>query len=208
MAWILRPTSHRKELAKGLHEDVGVLRAVMHVLQPSDEEKQDERSGEHVQTELGHMLTDRLAKAPRVGKGARRRHFIEHVRRVAKNYARGLFTCYDHPELARTTNAIESLHGKVKQHLRGCTGRGSTAGGIAQTIGEWLSTATMKLSTLGTTKLEELTAKITKPTYKAARKEQRTLNEPARRYRSLQRNRDRFLREAEHAWTASFGENS
>ncbi len=48
---------------------------------------------------------------------------IAHFLKVTKSYWRGLFHCYEHPELPRTNNDLEQCFGSVRCHERRATGR-------------------------------------------------------------------------------------
>ncbi len=211
----LAPSARRTELANGLRQDVALLREVERALAPPsaepmtdnpppamDENPVDPRCAAEVRRELRDTLEAALAAAPKVGTGARRARFIRHVQAVARRYDCGLFACYDEALLPRTTNAVERIHGEVKRHLRKCSGRCSTAGGVAQTIGEWLPGAVMLVLVIGFAALASLLATVPAAAYRAARREQCTLTEPARRYRSMQRRPQRFFTRSLARWQA------
>lgn len=211
----LAPSARRTELANGLRQDIELLREVERVLAPPpaesanddsrpdvDDEPVDLRSATEVRHELHDTLAAALTAAPKVGRGARRARFIRHVRAVAQRYDDGLFACYDEALLPRTTNAVERIHGEVKRHLRKCSGCCSTAGGVAQTIGEWLPGAVMLVLVTGFAALASLLATVPAAAYRAARREQHTLTEPARRYRSMQRNPQSFFTRSLARWQA------
>jgi hypothetical protein len=48
---------------------------------------------------------------------------VEHVLKVTRSYAPGLFHCYDLEDLPRTNNDLEQLFGRWRHHQRRCTGR-------------------------------------------------------------------------------------
>jgi len=48
---------------------------------------------------------------------------IDHLLKVTRSYAPGLFHCYDIDGLPRTNNNLEQLFGRWRHHQRRCTGR-------------------------------------------------------------------------------------
>ena len=72
-----------------------------------------------------------------------------HFYRVSRSYWRGLFECYDMPEMPRTNNALEQYFGRARHHERRATGhkqptsglvvRGSVrlVAAVATQLGEW-----------------------------------------------------------------------
>lgn len=185
-----------------------MLRQVEHVLAPPTADDNDDaqvndndpRSADEVQRDLSNLLQTALEAAPKAGIGARRARFIRHVQAVAQRYDAGLFACYDERLLPRTSNAVERIHGDVKRHLRKCSGRCSTAGGVAQTIGEWLPGAVTLVLAHGFAAMASHLSTVSPAAYRAARLEQRVLTEPARRYRSIQRNPRRFFTRCLDRW--------
>ena len=69
--------------------------------------------------------------------------------KVTRSYWRGLFHCYDMPELPRTNNELEQYFGKARHHERRATGHKSATSGlvvrgsvrvvaaVASPLGEW-----------------------------------------------------------------------
>lgn len=55
---------------------------------------------------------------------------IAHFLKVTKSYWRGLFQCYEYPELPRTNNDLEQVFGSVRHHERRATGRKGGAPGL------------------------------------------------------------------------------
>ena len=55
---------------------------------------------------------------------------VDQFVRVTKSYWRGLFQCYEHPELPRTNNDLEQLFGSVRYHERRASGRRGAAPGL------------------------------------------------------------------------------
>lgn len=54
---------------------------------------------------------------------------VAHFLKVTKSYWRGLFHCYEIPDLPRTNNALEQTFGSVRHHERRATGRKSASPG-------------------------------------------------------------------------------
>lgn len=48
---------------------------------------------------------------------------VDHFVKVTRSYGKGLFHCYDVPDLPRTNNALEQLFGRYRHHARRITGR-------------------------------------------------------------------------------------
>lgn len=48
---------------------------------------------------------------------------VDHFVKVTRSYRKGLFHCYDVPDLPRTNNALEQLFGRYRHHERRITGR-------------------------------------------------------------------------------------
>jgi len=57
------------------------------------------------------------------------RHAADHFLGVSVRYGRGLFYCYDHPDLPRTNNGMEQYFGSYRYHERRCSGRKVGCGG-------------------------------------------------------------------------------
>jgi hypothetical protein len=58
---------------------------------------------------------------------------IGHFLKVTKSYWRGLFHCYEFPELPRTNNDLEQVFGSVRHHERRATGRkGASPGAVVR----------------------------------------------------------------------------
>lgn len=155
------------------------------------------RSGEQVHHAVLELLDEHEKASNQRGKEGQRRKrqrpLIAHIKKVLTSYAPGLFTCYDHPDLPATTNAIESLNGETKHHFRATTGRGSTAGGVAQTQAELVAPAVRCFKQNSVAELQQQLSALPTTRYHAARAEQQAICAPARRYRSIQRNPTRYL---------------
>lgn len=154
-------------------------------------------NGEAVHQSLRELLAERLEASAGRSKEARRygrqRPLLAHIEKVLTSYAPGLFTCYDHPALPATTNAIEGFNGELKLHIRACTGRASTAGGIAQSQAELLAPAARLFRHHTRAELHAKLAATEAARYQEARAVQHKLRAPARRHRSIQRRPKKHL---------------
>jgi hypothetical protein len=155
-----------------------------------------------VRRQVRGYLRRQLAAAPKRGKGARRRRFLEHVQGVADRYDTGLYHCYDDPRISQTTNDLEGQHGTLKHHLRKVAGRASTSGGPIETAGEFVVGALDAVKRKGVRIALADLAHVDPADYAAARAELRRVMEPARQYRSIQRNPDKNLEDIEREWDA------
>ncbi len=154
---------------------------------------------------LESLITRRLEETPKRGKGARRRQFMTHVAKVFKSYESGLFHCYDNPKIPQTSNELEGKNGANKHHIRKTNGRASTAGGTAETIGEFLFGALDTVRREGIRGLIDRAKTVGQQAYETARKKLRELREPARLYRSIQRDPQRYLDQVIAEWEADDG---
>lgn len=151
---------------------------------------------------LDQLIAQRIEEAPKRGKGARRWRFLENVAAVTERYAPGLFHCYDDDQIPHTSNEIEGKNGVLKHHQRKTTGRASTVGGPMETAGELLAGAVDTVKRSGFARLVEGLADVGHSAYEAARRRLKDLREPARRYRSIQRNPERYLEQILQEWEA------
>ncbi len=90
-----------------------------------------------------------------------------HFYKVTMNYWRGLFHCYDHPEIPRTNNDLEQYFGAARHHERRATGhkrptsavvvRGSVrvVAAVATQLRAWPAEALRPASVEGWRKLRE-----------------------------------------------------
>ncbi len=157
-------------------------------------------NGAAVRNQVETFLAEKLAAAPKRGKGARRRRFLKHVTAVAVRYGDSLYHCYDDPRIPQTTNDLEGQHGTYKRHLRKVHGRGSTSGGPTESVGEILVGAVDAVKRRGSRRALAQLEAVDPADYAAARAELRRLREPARRYRAIQRAPVKHLEEALRRW--------
>lgn len=178
----LAPTARRTELANELRVNVGVLRHLSDLL--FDEEATDSAK---VCRSVEGFLARKLARAPKRGKGARKRRFLERCLATAKRHRRGLYVCYDLADVPHTSNYIEGLNGRAKHHLRRVAGRASTAGGPFESYGELLLPVVVEAKERGVEALRERAATVESERYAQARQRLKAISEPARRLRSAAR---------------------
>ena len=156
--------------------------------------------GETVRAKLEALIEERLSEAPTRGKGDRRRRFLEQVKATASRYACGIYNCYDNPLLPQTTNEIEGKNGLMKHHQRKVQGRGSTVGGTPETAGEVLLHALEYVKATDSERLVEELTLVSPSEYDKSRKRLAELREPARKYRSIQRDPTRHLESTLKSW--------
>lgn len=149
---------------------------------------------------LRGYLTRLATLAPRRGRGAPTGHFVDHLETVSASYWPGLFHAYEHPEIPRTSNALERFFGASKHALRCTTGRASTAGGPMQSCGAFAIGAYALTATLPKADLEQHLASVSDAAFAASQQQLRNLREPARERRSIQRRLPAFLGRILAAW--------
>jgi hypothetical protein len=159
-------------------------------------------NGKAVRRQLRGYVRRQLDAAPKRGKGARRRRFLEHVQGVADRYDEGLYLCYDDPRISQTTNDLEGQNGTIKHHLRKISGRASTSGGTVETAGEFVVGALDAVKRKGASVALADLEHVDPADYATAREELRKVMEPARLYRSIQRAPDKNLADVEREWAA------
>jgi hypothetical protein len=120
--------------------------------------------------------------------------------KVANSYWPGLFHTYDHPEIPRTTNALEGFFGSSKRSLRSTTGCSSTAGGKMQSCGEFVIRVQGLTRTMPKTELDRLLCDVSDVAYAASKQQLHDLREPARERRSFQRRPHVFLERILGQW--------
>ena len=142
---------------------------------------------------LRRYLNRLEGQAPRRGRGAQTGHFVDHLVKLANSYWPGLFHTYDHPEIPRTTNALEGFFGSSKRSLRSTTGRSSTAGGKMQSCGEFAIGAQALMRTLSKAELDQHLNAVPDAAFVASKQQLLRFWEPSRERRSIQRRLDVFL---------------
>ena len=120
-------------MANRLDRHVGIIRHVAHRLDTDS-------ASAPVKRVLRTYLNRLQRNAPRRGRGAATGRFVDHVVGVSNRYWPGLFHCYDHPLIPRTSNELEGFFGSSKRGARMTTGRKSTAGGKLESSGPVVGT--------------------------------------------------------------------
>jgi hypothetical protein len=157
--------------------------------------------GKTVRRRLFDFLSRQQRQAPKRGRGAYLRRFIEHVRKVTRSYAKGLFHCYDDPRIPQTTNHIEGLNGTGKRNLRRCAGRASTANGPGASYGAAYMFAVDLHAYLPLPDIDALLVEAIDPNrYREARRRLDEMRAPQARRRSFLRNPDKRLAEILANW--------
>jgi hypothetical protein len=179
-----KPTSRRTELGNEIRFGVDVLRHVRDQL--FDVTAVDPLA---VRRAVEGYLARRLARAPKRGKGARKRRFLERFLATAKRWRPGLYVTYGKvaPAVPHTSNFIESTNGISKRHLRRVGGRASTSGGPVESFGELLVPLVVEAKLKGVPTLQARALAVPRDDYLRAREQLAELAEPARRTRSVAR---------------------
>lgn len=173
------------ELARRLQRQVGVVRRIAHILH-------SEASGRQVKRLLRTYLNRLEREAPQRGRGAPRGRFIRHVLAVSSRWWKGLFACYDHPDLPSNNNDLERFLGAIKRQQRRVHGRKSTAGGPLEGCAPSLLAAWSRIDEYPD--LVAALAEIPEDKLQAVRDELQRLEAPSRRRRSIARDPNGYLR--------------
>lgn len=176
----VRPIAHR------LGRHVQIVRHVAHLLDTDSSSRQVKRV---LRTYL-NRLED---QAPRRGQGAVTGRFVDHVVGVSNRYWPGLFHTYDNPQIPSTTTSLEGFFGASKRGARLTTGRKSTAGGRLESCAEAVVRVQALVQALSPEALAVHLAAVSPQTYEQTRRRLRSLREPARERRSIQRDPERYL---------------
>jgi hypothetical protein len=156
--------------------------------------------GGTVRRRLFAYLSRRRRQAPQRGRGAYLRRFIEHVQKVTRSYARGLFHCYDDQRIPQTSNDIESLNGLGKDNLRRCAGRTTTASGPGSSYGRAYMFAVALNACVAPAELDAMLSAVGREEYRKARALIEEIHEPAHRRRAFLRKPGRHLAEILARW--------
>ena len=122
--------------------------------------------------------------------------FIDHVIRRTRDWASGLFFCYENPALPRTNNGLEQYNDTLKRQRRRITGRKGTADYITR-HGPYVvffdpnESAAQVLARF---------RQVSAPEFRAERKRFVHAQDRQRRIRSFRRDSDRFLQRTETLW--------
>lgn len=105
------------------------------MLSPDPDRPDRPANAREAKAELDAHLARLQAEAPRRGLGAAKGAFVDHVARLAERYGERLFVCFDDPRVPPTTDPLEGFFGEFKGFLKKCSGRGSTANSVVQSLG-------------------------------------------------------------------------
>jgi hypothetical protein len=79
---------------------------------------------------------------------------VGHFLKVTKSYWRGLFHCYEFPDLPRTNNDLEQVFGSVRHHERRATGRkGASPGAVVRGAVRLIAAVATRLCAFGSAQL-------------------------------------------------------
>jgi hypothetical protein len=79
---------------------------------------------------------------------------IAHFLKVTKSYWRGLFHCYEYPDLPRTNNDLEQVFGSVRYHERRASGRkGASPGTVVRGAVRLIAAVATRLCSFGPAQL-------------------------------------------------------
>ena len=79
---------------------------------------------------------------------------VGHFLKVTKSYWRGLFHCYEYPDLPRTNNDLEQVFGSVRHHERRATGRkGASPGTVVRGAVRLIAAVATRLCPFGPAQL-------------------------------------------------------
>ena len=79
---------------------------------------------------------------------------VTHFLKVTKSYWRGLFHCYEYPDLPRTNNDLEQVFGSVRHHERRATGRkGASPGTVVRGAVRLIAAVATRLGLFGPAQL-------------------------------------------------------
>ncbi len=126
---ILSFPDNLQQLQSRILERVSILRKFAHIFKMQSDSKQVKRM---VRTILNQIQSFSYWDRPYM------KEFVNHVIALTENYWDGLFPCYDHPLIPKTSGEIESEFGSAKRDIRKTTGRKSTAGGVMESFGEFI----------------------------------------------------------------------
>jgi len=181
-----RPCEGVQDVANRLDRHVTIVREVARVLDT-------DKPGSQVKRGLRRYLNRLKEEAPRRGRGAATGHFVDHLVKVADSYWSGLFQTYDHPEVPRTTNAIEGFFGSTKAGIRSRTGRASTTGSKMDSCGEFFIEAQALTMTTPIADLKQRLQNVPDEDFVVSKRDLGRIREPARERRHIQRRLGVFL---------------
>ena len=119
-------------LAKGLHATAPLWPSLEHAYHFLDQAKailanESQDTGQHIQERYLALLAQMRGDLTALGPLA---EAFEHFCHITKNFASGLFRCYDIAGLPRTNNDLEHCFGIARVHERRATGRRGAIPGV------------------------------------------------------------------------------
>jgi len=192
----LEPLDEVRAVANRLGRHVGIVRHIAHLLDTDSPARQVKRV---LRTYLNRLEDT----APRRGRGAITGRFADHVVALSNRYWPGLFHPYDHPQIPRTTSALEGFFGSSKRGVRQTTGRKSTAGGRIESCAEAVVRVQALIESLPPEQLRENLRAVLPDKYRDAKQRLSSLRQPAQERRSIQRDPQRYLHRLLNDWLDS-----
>ena len=87
--------------------------------------------------QVAQHLQDCLSQLDPNGATPELADFLQHLQKVSQSYAPGLFHCYDHPDIPRTNNGMESLFRDTHRRVLRTTGQKGRTRRILHRTGAW-----------------------------------------------------------------------
>lgn len=179
---VLATLSTWAELARRLQLQFEVVHRIAHILHT-------QAPGSAVRrlliTYVGQLEKDADEGAPHG------RWIYDYVSEVTARFWKGLFACYDHPDIPANNNALEGLFGAIKQQQRRVHGRKSTAGGPLDGCAGSLLEVWCRLDAYPD--LLALVRDLPNEKLAEVRQEMERLAEPSRQRRSIARDPKAYL---------------
>lgn len=189
---ILSGLEAKRDLGRLLERQLGVVRAVAHIL------KEGGSSGSDVAKSLSEYLGSlNETDFPDL----RWSRFVNGGERLAERYWPGLFHCYDVAGLPATNNDLESFFGALKRQQRRVTGKTATSGGPIETCASYVLAAWNTVQRHPD--LVALLQDIPEQEIEEAKERLQELAEPAKLKRSIARDADTYLGDLLAGWLDS-----
>ncbi len=152
-------------------------------------------NGAAVKNRLFRFLSDKLEQTIQSARDAYLVTFIEHAIKVSRNYAEGLFHCYNDARIPQTNNLLENRNGMAKMNLRRCSGRTSTASGPGTSYGGYYMYAIVLNGIFSREELEAIMTSSRAERYLEAREELNQTRQSASIRRAYLRNPQKYLQQ-------------
>lgn len=184
------------ELSTRLERQFQVVREIAHILNLRE-------CGTAVALRLQAYLDQLFKETPSVARCAETDLFYRKVVAVSERFWKGLFHCYDNPDLPPNNNTLEQFYGALKQQARRIGGRKSTSGGPLESFAPYILEIWARLEERPS--LERLLAGLAPEKLQKARKELEEIAAPARRRRAFLRDPSKQTSEALKRFVTSSG---